>query len=407
MIKRLILSGLFILSFTEAQARCGFDRFSDLAALMALKEQISPKLQEYELQRKSIERKRVDERKDRNSPPVDLSVYGSIDNRVGKSFDNAEVRMSYDLNLPLQILNRKLSKLLDKNYSRRIANIDLEENAYFLQKALSWHFAQAQKKLYIMRYEVLQKQLVYFEEKKRQGDSVISDISKNKLEIIALKNKILAVEFRLEMASFELSFFDDGRFQKSKLDWSPARKPFYCASISYEKKMALDNIEFYRTQKKIDWLRNTMSVSAYASQNILNKSEAPSLGISLNFNILSMKERGRAVRSSDANIDQSYRDLQFSEIRLRKLFKEQDSVETLIFENLNAVNSEILERQRLLGELKARSSLGQTIFEEQSAALLELSNLREVKIQRVFDLYTGWIQFMQVLGIEDTEKYDD
>lgn len=404
---RFILSAFFLLIVTEAHASCEFNRFPDLAKLMALKAEIPAEFKEYDLQRKGIERKRIDERKDRNSPPVNIDLYGSTDNIAGNSFESAEVRFSYDLNIPLQLLNRKLSKLLDLNYSRRLYNIDLEENAFFLQKALSWHYARAQKNLYSTRYEVLQKQLKYFEEKKKQGASVISDISRNKLELISLKNKILAVQSRIEMASFELSFFDNSLFQKGELDWSPSQERLNCPLISYEKNLAKDNIEFYKTQKKIEWLQNTISISAYASKNILNKSEGPSIGLSLNFNVLSMKERGRAVRSSDANVDQSFRDLQIAEIRLRKLLKEQESVEALIFENINAINSEIIERKRILKELKTRASLGQTVFEEKSSALLELSNLREVKIQRVFDLYTGWIQFMQVRGIEDSEKLDE
>ena len=407
LINRVILSAFFLLIFTEAHANCEFTRFPDLAKLMALKEKIPAEFQEYNLQRKGIERKRIDERKERNSPPINIELYGSADNIAGNSFESAEVRLSYDINIPLQLLNRKRSKLLDLNYSRRLSNIDLEENAFFLQKALSWHYARKQKNLYSSRYEVLQKQLKYFEEKKKQGASVISDISRNKLELISLKNKILAVQSRIEMASFELPFFDNPLFQKVELDWLPSQERLNCPLISYEKNLARDNVEFYKTQKKIDWLQNTMSISAYASKNIFNKSEGPSIGLGLNFNILSTKERGRAVRSSDASIDESFRDLQIAEIRLRKLFKEQASVEALIFENIHAINSEIIERKRILRELQTRASLGQTIFEEQSSALLELSNLQEVKIQRIFDLYMGWVQFIQVRGIVDSEKLDE
>ena len=123
---RFILSAFFLLIVTEAHASCEFNRFPDLAKLMALKAKIPAEFKEYDLQRKGIERKRTDERKDRNSPPVNIDLYGSTDNIAGNSFESAELRFSYDLNIPLQLLNRKLSKLLDLNYSRRLYNIDLE-----------------------------------------------------------------------------------------------------------------------------------------------------------------------------------------------------------------------------------------------------------------------------------------
>jgi hypothetical protein len=400
-INRLALILVTLLVWTQAKAECSLSRFSDLSRLLILKEKTAPNIEEYDLQRAGIERKRLDERKDRNSPPIALSLTGSLDQIAGETFESGEARLSYDLNVPLQLLNRKRSKLLDKNYSRRLVNISLEENAFFLQKALSWHFARTQKQLYLDRYEILERQLEYFEEKKKQGESVISEISKIKLERISLKNKILAVQSRADISISEFNLGKTEEFEVVDLEWSPKRLPLNCSSDSYEKLLAQDNIAYYRTQKKVDWIGNTTSLSAYASQDLLNKNEDPSIGLSVNISIISPKERGRAVRSADASLDQSFRDLRLAEIRLRKFFKEQESVEALIFENIAAINAEVSERERILKELGVRASLGQTVFEEQSAALLELSNLREVKIQRVFDLYIGWTQFIQVRGIED------
>lgn len=384
----------------SAQASCKLDRYPDLGELRMLKPEIAKSVEEFELQRQGIERKRRNERIDRNTPPIDLGITGSLDQLSGQDYQSAEARLSYDLNVPLQILNRKRSFLLDKNYAARLANIGLEEDIFYLQKALTWVFSREQKKLYRERLRILEEQKVFYEEKKRQGASVISEISKINLEIVSLKNKILAVSSREEMLAFE---FSDGNWDilsKTRLDWSPQLQSLNCDLNSYEKMLAQDNIEYYRNQKKVDWLGNTTSISAYASQDLIDQKQRPSFGINLEIKLLSTKQRGRAVRAAEADVDQAMRDLTVAEIRLRKLYKEQENVEALIFENIAAIRLEILERRRLLEELSVRAALGQTVFEEKSTTQLEMSSLEEVRLQRVYDLYAGWLQFMQVRGLE-------
>ncbi len=95
------------------------------------------------------------------------------------------------------------------------------------------------------------------------------------------------------------------------------------------------------------------------------------------------------------------RDLHLASYRLDKLYHEQEKVEALIAANLEAVDTEIEERHRILEELSVRAALGQTVFDQKNNTLLELSGMQEVRIQRVFDLYTGWLQFMSVRGLED------
>lgn len=384
----------------SAQASCKLDRYPDLGEIRKLKPEIAKSVEEFELQRQGIERKRRNERIDRNTPPIDLGITGSVDQLAGQEYQSAEARLSYDLNVPLQILNRKRSFLLDKNYAARLANIGLEEDIFYLQKALTWVFSREQKKLYRERLRILEEQKVFYEEKKRQGASVISEISKINLEIVSLKNKILAVSSREEMLAFEFSDGNWNILSKTRLDWSPQLQSLNCELNSYEKMLAQDNIEYYRNQKKIDWLGNTTSISAYASQDLIDRQQRPSFGINLEIKLLSTKQRGRAVRAAEADVDQAMRDLTVAEIRLRKLYKEQENVEALIFENIAAIRLEIWERRRLLEELSVRAALGQTVFEEKSATQLEMSSLEEVRLQRVYDLYTGWLQFMQVRGLE-------
>lgn len=384
----------------SAQASCKLDRYPDLGELRMLKPEIAKSVEEFELQRQGIERKRRNERIDRNTPPIDLGITGSLDQLSGQDYQSAEARLSYDLNVPLQILNRKRSFLLDKNYAARLANIGLEEDIFYLQKALTWVFSREQKKLYRERLRILEEQKVFYEEKKRQGASVISEISKINLEIVSLKNKILAVSSREEMLAFEFSDGNWNILSKTKLDWSPQLQSLNCELNSYEKMLAQDNIEYYRNQKKVDWLGNTISISAYASQDLIDRQQSPSFGINLEIKLLSTKQRGRAVRAAEADVDQAMRDLTVAEIRLRKLYKEQENVEALIFENIVAIRLEIWERRRLLEELSVRAALGQTVFEEKSATQLEMSSLEEVRLQRVYDLYAGWLQFMQVRGLE-------
>lgn len=384
----------------SAQASCKLDRYPDLGELRMLKPEIAKSVEEFELQRQGIERKRRNERIDRNTPPIDLGITGSLDQLSGQDYQSAEARLSYDLNVPLQILNRKRSFLLDKNYAARLANIGLEEDIFYLQKALTWVFSREQKKLYRERLRILEEQKVFYEEKKRQGASVISEISKINLEIVSLKNKILAVSSREEMLAFEFSDGNWNILSKTRLDWSPQLQSLNCELNSYEKMLAQDNIEYYRNQKKVDWLGNTISISAYASQDLIDRQQSPSFGINLEIKLLSTKQRGRAVRAAEADVDQAMRDLTVAEIRLRKLYKEQENVEALIFENIAAIRLEIWERRRLLEELSVRAALGQTVFEEKSATQLEMSSLEEVRLQRVYDLYAGWLQFMQVRGLE-------
>jgi hypothetical protein len=165
--------------------------------------------------------------------------------------------------------------------------------------------------------------------------------------------------------------------------------------------LAQDNVKYFRVQKNIDRVSGTVSSSFFASQDLYDSNSEPTVGVTLNITLLSPKTRGTTIRATSEKLDQSMRDLHLASYRLEKLYREQQKVEALIVANLEAVDTEIEERNRILGELSVRAALGQTVFDQKSTTLLELSGMQEVRMQRVFDLYTGWLQFISVRGLED------
>ncbi|MDC1480913.1 hypothetical protein N8146_01055 [Ascidiaceihabitans sp.] len=380
---------------------CEVERFADLALLNEVREEFSDYSLEYSLQKDAVMQKRVNERRERSTLPIELNVILSGSKVDEKFNETAEARLTYDVNFPLQLLNRKKSFLLDKNYEKRLKNINLEEHIEYLKKTLSWVYSNELSKLYAERLEILVQRQTYLTEKQRQGLSVVAEVSRAKLEIISLKNKILAVESRKEILIFEFENVNTTVLEDLDFSWAPAIEPLSCLKLSYEILLAQDNIAYYNVQKRVDQVGKTLSSNLFVSKDLTNSTSDPTFGINLNLTLIAPKVRGAVVRGTLEKLDQSKRDLRLAAFRLDKLYREQKKVETLITANLEAVDTEIVERNRILEELAIRKALGQTVFDQKSTTLLEVSNLKEVRKQRVFDLYTGWLQFVSVRGLED------
>ena len=391
----------FVIMASPVWSSCEVERFADLALLNDVREEFSDYSLEYRLQKDAVTQKRVNERRDRSTLPIELNVILS-GSRVDEQFnETAEGRLTYDVNFPLQFLNRKRSFLLDNNYEKRLKNINLEEHVEYLKKTLSWVYSNELSKLYAERLEILVQRQTYLTEKQRQGLSVVAEVSRAKLEIISLKNKILAVESRKEILIFEFENVNTTVLEDLDFSWAPAIAPLSCLELSYEILLARDNIEYYDVQKRVDQVGKTLTSNFFVSQDLTNSKSDPTFGINLNLTLISPKVRGNVVRGTLEKLDQSKRDLHLAAFRLDKLYREQKKVETLITANLEAVDTEIVERNRILEELAIRKALGQTVFDQKSTTLLEVSTLKEVRKQRVFDLYTGWLQFISVRGLED------
>jgi hypothetical protein len=266
---------------------------------------------------------------------------------------------------------------------------------------LSWLYSNELYKMYEKRLEILIEREAYLKEKQQQGLSVTAEVSRAKLEIISLENKILAVKSRQEILVLEFENVNLSVLKNLKISWSPAIRALSCADRSYEITLAQDNVKYFRVQKNIDRVSGTVSSSFFASQDLYDSNSEPTVGVTLNITLLSPKTRGTTIRATSEKLDQSMRDLHLASYRLEKLYREQQKVEALIVANLEAVDTEIEERNRILGELSVRAALGQTVFDQKSTTLLELSGMQEVRMQRVFDLYTGWLQFISVRGLED------
>lgn len=384
-----------------AQASCRIDRFNDLGVLSDIREEFSDFSLEYKLQQQAVQQKRDYERVERNTPPVELDLTLSASDSSGDLSSSSEARLSYDINFPLQFMNRKRSLLLDENYGKRLENIELEERLNFLRKALSWKYSQLQSRLYKSRLDILLERESYLTEKDRQGASVTSDLSKIKLELISLKNKILAVESRAEILLLDFQNVNLEILSNARLSWLSGDRPHTCETRSYEMVLAQDNIKYYTLQKKIDYVGNSLASNLFATQSLDDVTQDPTVGLTLRLTLISPKTRGVAVRGTQEELDQAHRDLHLAAVRLDKLYKEQNKVEELIGANLLAIEQEISDRERILEELSVRAALGQTIFDQKSSVMIELSNLEEVRAQRIFDLYTGWLQFMTVRGLED------
>lgn len=392
---------IFLLLAPPVWSNCGIARFTDLAKLNDIREEFSDYSLEYRLQKAAVEQKKDNERRERNTPPIELSVLLSGTQVSDQFSESAEARFTYDINFALKFLNRTRSFLLEENYEKRLKNIDLEERIEYLKKTLSWLYSNELYKMYEKRLEILVEREAYLKEKQQQGLSVASEVSRAKLEIISLENKILAVKSRQEILVLEFENVNLSVLKNLKISWSPAIRALSCADRSYEITLAQDNVKYFRVQKNIDRVSGTVSSSFFASQDLYDSNSEPTVGVTLNITLLSPKTRGTTIRATSEKLDQSMRDLHLASYRLEKLYREQQKVEALIVANLEAVDTEIEERNRILGELSVRAALGQTVFDQKSTTLLELSGMQEVRMQRVFDLYTGWLQFISVRGLED------
>ena len=394
-------SFIFLFSALPVWSNCKTTRFADLALLDNVREKFSDYSLEYKLQKDAVEQKKANEIRERNTPPIELSVLLSGTQVAGRFTESAEARFTYDINFASKFLTRKRSFLLEENYDKRIQNIDFEERIEYLKKTLLWLYSNELSKMYEKRLEILLQREAYLEEKQRQGLSVAAEVSRAKLEIISLENKILAVNFRQEILTLEFENVNLSVLKNVKILWSPVIRAPSCAKRSYEITVAQDNVKYFNVQKNIDRVSETISSSFFASQDLNESKIGPTVGLTLNITLLSPKTRGTTVRATSEKLDQSMRDLHLASYRLDKLYHEQEKVEALIAANLEAVDTEIEERHRILEELSVRAALGQTVFDQKNNTLLELSGMQEVRIQRVFDLYTGWLQFMSVRGLED------
>ena len=392
---------IFILSAPPVWSNCETTRFADLALLDNVREEFSDYSLEYRLQKAAVEQKKANERRERNMPPIELSVLLSGTQDSGQFSEAAEARFTYDINLASKFLNRKRSFLLEENYDKRLKNIDLEERIEYLKKTLSWLYSNELSKMYEKRLKILVQKEAYLKEKQQQGLSVAAEVSRAKLEIISLKNKILAVKSRQEILVLEFENVNLSVLKNLRISWSPVIRALSCAQRSYEITVAQDNVKYFSVQKNIDRVNETVSSSFFASQDLNDPKSEPTFGVTLNIILLSPKRRGTTVRATSEKLDQSMRDLHLASYRLDKLYREQEKVEALIVANLEAVDTEIEERNRILEELSVRAALGQTVFDQKSTTLLELSGMQEVRIQRIFDLYTGWLQFISVRGLAD------
>ena len=397
--KLLLLINIIFFAQT-AYASCTISRFNDLKLLSDIRSDFSDISLEFKMQREAVEQKQRNEKWDRNTPPLELNLALSGSQVGGQVTTGAEVRLSYDINFPLQFMNRARSMLLDENYNKRLGNILLEERLNFLNKALSWKYANLQRSMYVERVSILSEREAYLTEKERQGASVSDELSKLKLEVISLKNKIMAVEARAEILLLEFENVNLKLLEDIDLSWSGTAPDHLCSMTSYEMTLAQDNIKYYSLQKKIDVVGNSVSANLFASQDLQDFESDPTLGVTMNFTVISPKKRGNALRSTQEELDQAKRDLYLAGSRLKKLITEQNKVEELISANISAIDQEIVNRELMLEELSVRAALGQTIFDQKSSLLLELSNLNEARSQRVFDLYSGWLQFIKVKGIE-------
>ena len=196
-------SFIFLFSALPVWSNCKTTRFADLALLDNVREKFSDYSLEYKLQKDAVEQKKANEIRERNTPPIELSVLLSGTQVAGRFTESAEARFTYDINFASKFLNRKRSFLLEENYDKRIQNIDFEERIEYLKKTLLWLYSNELSKMYEKRLEILLQREAYLEEKQRQGLSVAAEVSRAKLEIISLENKILAVKFRQEILTLE------------------------------------------------------------------------------------------------------------------------------------------------------------------------------------------------------------
>ena len=394
------LLGLFIFA-NPAFANCNIARYMDLGYLYDLRSDLYSELTEFEFERAGMVEQRDLARRNIRDLPVTFSLDGSANAASGLSTVSSELELTYDLNVPLQIAHRRRFEAVEGMYTVHLSNISLRENLYFLQQLLNWKYGQEQLRLIERRLVILQQQIAYLEESDRRGASVATDLSKVRLEVLMQNNKILAVETRMNLAIIPLMLPTTSLLEEVNLSWLPNRDPIFCARMSLEISLAQSNIEIYQIEKEISMWENTTSLSFNASQNLIDPNESPRFGLNFQLNILSPQQRGRAVRGAASNYDQAVRDLYLANYRAEGLLREQTAVEQLLLESISSIDNEIEARKILLRELAIREALGQTVFEQKNTTLLDLIGLEEVRLQSVYDFYTGWLQFLEVRGLEN------
>jgi hypothetical protein len=389
-----------ILLCRPVYADCTIDRYQDVASLHDLRGVLNPKMPEFDLERDStIEERNIAQRNNKDFP-ISLSLDGSVDHNGETSTNNAELQLSYDLNFPLQSATKKRFEVYQKIYNLRLSNITLREDLYFLQQVLDWKYGQAQLKLIQRRLDILTQKVGFLEESDRRGGSVLSDLSSVRLEIVMQNSKILAIESRMNLAAISLEIQRIEALAINNLTWNPLYGSVECPLRSFEILLAQEDVHVAQIEKEISILENTVSASLRASQDLLDPDESPRLGLNFQLNIFSPQQRGRAVRRAATNYDQALRNLRLAHYRAEGLVREQTALEQLMFESIASIDGEIEARQNLLRELAIRAELGQTIFEQKNRTLLDLVELDEVRLQSVYDFYTGWFQFLEARGIE-------
>lgn len=389
-----------ILLCRPVSAECIIDRYQDIASMHDLRAILNAKMPEFDLERSSIIEERNIVQRNMNDLPISLSLDGSVSRDGGSSSNNAALQLSYDLNFPLQSANKKLLEVYKKIYNLRLSNITLREDLYFLQQVLDWKYGQAQLKLIQRRLDILTQKVAFLEESDRRGASVVSDLSSVRLEIVLQENKILAIESRMYLAIIPLEIQSIEALEKINLTWNPLHEPFTCALRSFDILLAQEDVNVSQIEKEISILENTVSASLRASQDLLNPDESPRLGLNFQLKIIAPQQRGRALRRAATNYDQALRDVYLGHYRAEGLMREQTALEQLMFESIESIDGEIEARETLLRELVIRENLGQTIFEEKNRTLFDLVELDEVRLQSIYDFYTGWLQFLEARGIE-------
>lgn len=392
-----------ILAASPLRANCSIERYADLSSLAGLEGVIQFDDLEFQSRLEAYRDNKRLNRIDRNVPPVSVKLSSSLEGSGSESSHFSELRTNYDINFIAQLKKRQLSKKSDGVLTIREAATLNERRLFFLEKMLLISFSKKQLEIYegrLQNYFSLKK---FLQIKITQGEYLSQELSKVNLDILELNNRILAVRTRFEVVKNELGVeigWDVVEEAAADLEWTPEFSPLICDQVSTETLLADANVRIARIRKNVNLIEDTFSLNVYGAHTLERwEDDNPTYGVAMEIDLFAPKSRGKSKRQGRVDIDQAMRDLHLGTSRVVKLLREQESVEELISSSIKAIDAEISSRRRQLRELSARGELGQSIFQERNSVELELSSLQEVRLQRVYDLYNGWIQFLKAKGL--------